>query len=110
MSYDRVHDLKLECLEQDSYLLCQLIKLINSTQTNNPEILDKIHEKTHTYFGFNFNVTQIYLSTYTYECTMPNCFKCGIFRYSAIIIIVLKLNPCRSEIILFVIMNLNNAL
>ena len=32
------------------------------------------------------------------------------FRYSAIIIIVLKLNPCRSEIILFVIWNLNNAL
>ena len=32
------------------------------------------------------------------------------FRYSAIIIIVLKLNPCRSEIILFVIRNPNNAL
>ena len=32
------------------------------------------------------------------------------FRYSAIIIIVLKLNLCRSEIILFVFGNLNNAL
>ena len=63
----------------ESCLLYQLIKLINCTQTNNPEILEKIHEKTHTYFGFNFNVTRIYLSTYTYECTVPNCFKCGLF-------------------------------
>ena len=95
----------------ESCLLYQLIKIINCTQTNNPEILEKIHEKTYTYLGFNFNVTRIYLSTYTYECTVPNCFKCGLFfRYSAIIIIVLKLNPCRSEIILFVIRNSNNAL
>ena len=35
----------------------------------------------------------------------------GIFvRYSAISIIVLILNPCESEIILFVIRNLNNVL
>ena len=63
----------------ESCLLYQLIKLINCTQTNNPEILEKFHEKTHTYFGFNFNVTRMYLSTYTYECTVPNCFKCGLF-------------------------------
>ena len=61
----------------ESCLLYKLIKLINFTQTNNPEILEKIHEKTHTYFEFNFNITRIYLSTYTYECTMPICFKCG---------------------------------
>ena len=94
----------------ESCLLYQLIKLINCTQTNNLDILEKIHEKTHIYFWFNFNVTRIYLSTYTYKCTVPNCFKCGLLRYSSIIIIVLKLNPCRSEIILFVIRNLNNAL
>ena len=81
----------------ESCLLYQLIKLINFTQTNNSEILEKKIMKRHTYFGFNFNVTRIYLSTYTYECTMPNCFKCRIFRYSAIIIIVLKLNPYRTE-------------
>ena len=61
MNYDRAINLKFDCLGQDSYLLYQLIKLINFTQTNNPEILEKIHEKTHTYFGFNFNVTRIYL-------------------------------------------------
>ena len=88
----------------------ELIKLINCTQTNNPDIFEKNHEKTHTYMGFNLNVTRIYLSTYTYECTVPNCFKCGLFWYPAIIIIVLKLNPCKSENLLFVIRNLNNAL
>ena len=75
----------------------------------NPEILEKIHEKTHTYFGFNFNVTRIYLSTYTYALC-PIALNVDFFRNSAIIIIVLKLNPRRSEIILFVIRNLNNAL
>ena len=39
----------------------------------------------------------------------PIALNVDFFRYSAIIIIVLKLNPYRSEIILFVIMNPNNA-
>ena len=69
---------RIRLIFTESCLLYQLIKLLNCTQTNNPEILEKIHEKTHTYFEFNFNVTRIYLSTYTYECTMPNCFKCRL--------------------------------
>ena len=40
----------------------------------------------------------------------PIALNVDFLRYSAIIIIVLKLNPCRSEIILFVIKNLSNAL
>ena len=40
----------------------------------------------------------------------PIALNVDFFRYSAIIIIVLKLNLCRSEIILFVIRNLNNSL
>ena len=40
----------------------------------------------------------------------PIALNVEFFRCSAIIIMVLKLNPCRSEIILFVIKNLNNAL
>ena len=53
---------------------------------------------------------------YTYLHNIPMNALCPIalnvdfFRYSAIIIIVLKLYPCRSEIILFVIRNPNNAL
>ena len=67
---------RIRLIFTESCLLYQLLKLINCTQTNNPEILEKIHKKTHTYFGFNFDVTRIYSSTYTYECTVPNCFKC----------------------------------
>ena len=41
----------------------------------------------------------------------PIALNVDFFRYSAKIIIVLKLNPCRSEIIFFVIRNhLNNVL
>ena len=40
----------------------------------------------------------------------PIAFNVDFLMYSAIIIIVLKLNPCRSEIILFVIRHLNNTL
>ena len=40
----------------------------------------------------------------------PIALNVDFLKYSAIIIIVLKLNPCRSEIILFVIRNPNNAL
>ena len=50
---------------------------------------------------------------YTYlpmNALCPIALNVDFFRYSAIIIIVLKLNPCRSEIILFVIRNPNNAL
>ena len=46
---------------------------------------------------------RIYLSTYTYECTVPNC-NVDFFRYSAIIIIDVDQN------LLFVIRNPNNAL
>ena len=53
----------------ESCLLYQLIKLINCTQTNNLQILEKIKlilDSTSISQG----------STYTYECTMSNCFKC----------------------------------
>ena len=40
----------------------------------------------------------------------PIALNVDFFRNSAIIFIVLKLNPYRSEIILFVIRNFNNAL
>ena len=48
-------------------------KLINFTQTNNPEILEKFM-KRHTLILDSTSMSQgyIYLSTYTYECTMYN--------------------------------------
>ena len=61
----------------ESSLLYQLIYLINYTNTHNPEILRKIQEKSHSYSGFNFNVSRIYLASYSSICTNRICFKCG---------------------------------
>ena len=44
-----------------STVLYQPIKLINETHNTNPNILEKIDQKSHTLQGFSFNVTQIYL-------------------------------------------------
>ncbi len=61
----------------ESCVLYQLVKIINITNRQNPEILDKIVHKSHTYSGFNFNVTQIYLQSYKYECTVVPCYTCN---------------------------------
>ena len=61
----------------ESSLLYQLIYLINYTNTHNPEILRKIQEKSHSYSGFNFNVSRIYLALYSSTCVNRICFKCG---------------------------------
>ena len=61
----------------ESSMLYQLIKLLNYTYEHNPEILKKIHEKTHSYFGFSFNVKHIYLANYKFDCTYHICYKCG---------------------------------
>ena len=64
-------------VSSESSVLYQLIKLINITNEINPEILIKVKEKTHSYYGFNFNVTQIYFQRYSYECTKAICYTCG---------------------------------
>ena len=61
----------------ESSVLYQLILLINETHINHPEIIEKIDERTHTYSGFTFNVTRIYLNSYKYECTNIACYNCG---------------------------------
>ena len=67
--------------------------------------------KRHTLIVDSTSMSQGY--TYLHipmNALCPIALNVDFFRYSAIIIIVLKLNPCRSEIILFVIRNPNNAL
>ena len=59
----------------ESSVLFQLIKLINQTDETYPEILTKIEEKSHTYFGFGFNITQLYLKRYTFDTKLV-CYKC----------------------------------
>ena len=61
-------------------VLYHLIKLINETHNKNPKILEKINQKSHTLQGFSFNVTQIYLQNYNFECNLQNCFICNL-RY-----------------------------
>ena len=61
----------------ESSLIFQLIKIINDTQKYTPDILRKIHEKSHSYFGFSFNIKQIFLETYSFECNLTYCYKCG---------------------------------
>ena len=57
-------------------LLFQLIKLINTLKVDpNDQILKKL--KTHSYIGFGFNVTQIFLGQYNLTCTLRYCYSCG---------------------------------
>ena len=61
-------------------LLYQLVDLLNSLQINpNDTILAKIYEKSHSYNGFAFNVTRIYLDTYDPVCRLRYCYVCERF-------------------------------
>ena len=43
----------------------------------NDQILKKLKLKTHSYIGFGFNVTQIFLSQFNLTCTLRYCYSCG---------------------------------
>ncbi len=58
-------------------MLCQLVKLLNTVHKMFPLILTKIDEKSHSYYGFSFNVKRIMLEMYTYECNLAVCYQCG---------------------------------
>ena len=57
----------------ESILLYELMKVINSTHDEHPGILEKNNQKSHSYSGFSFNITRVYLETYTYECHNRIC-------------------------------------
>ena len=58
--------------------LFQLIKLINSLKADkNDTILEKIQLKSHTYYGFSFNVTMVYLNAYDPICRLNTCYTCN---------------------------------
>ena len=61
----------------ESSVLHQLIQLLNCTHTQYPEIIEKDKYKTHTYYGFIYNVEEKYLGTYIYEYSNIICYKCG---------------------------------
>ena len=60
----------------ESTLLYELIKIINSTYDEHPGILEKIKQKSHSYSGFSFNITRVYLEIYEYECHNLICYVC----------------------------------
>ena len=58
--------------------LFQLIKLINSLKADkNDTILEKIQLKSHTFHGFSFNVTMVYLNAYDPICRLNTCYTCN---------------------------------
>ena len=61
----------------ESSVLYQLVKVINHTHVKYPDILMKVHEKSHSYYGFSYNVKSIYLAEYSLECNLIMCYKCG---------------------------------
>ena len=61
----------------ETRVLHQLIHLLNLTYEHIPEILVKINEKSHSYFGFGWYVKHKYLEKYTYDCMLAICYSCG---------------------------------
>ena len=58
--------------------LFQLIKLINSLKADkNDTILEKIQLKSHTFHGFSFNVSMVYLNAYDPICRLNTCYTCN---------------------------------
>ena len=60
----------------ESSVLFQLVKLINTVNQTYPEILRKIDKKSHSYYGFGFNIKRKFLGTY-YNCNLVICYTCG---------------------------------
>ena len=73
-------------------LLYQLVDLLNSLQINpNDTILAKIYEKSHSYNGFAFNLTRIYLDTYDPVCRLRYCYvyeRFKIYTYYYVFLLV----------------------
>ena len=73
-----IHPPLIKRVYAECNLLFQLIKLINILKVDpNDQIIKKVKLKTHSYIGFGFNVTQIFLSQYNLTCTLRYCYSCG---------------------------------
>ena len=73
-----IHQPVLRTKYAECNLLFQLIKVINSLK-NDPcdTILKKVHLRTHTYKGFSFNVTHVFLNAYDPICRLRVCYVCN---------------------------------
>ena len=61
--------------------LYQLVNLLNNTHEHYPEILAKIHLKSHSMSVIGVYIANIYLNTYTFECDLRFCYECGRSRF-----------------------------
>ena len=73
-----IHQPVLRTKYAECNLLFQLIKVINLLK-NDPcdTILKKVHLRTHTYKGFAFNVTHVFLNAYDPICRLRVCYVCN---------------------------------
>ena len=73
-----IHQPVLRTKYAECNLLFQLIKVINSLK-NDPcdTILKKVHLRTHSYKGFAFNVTHVFLNAYDPICRLRVCYVCN---------------------------------
>ena len=55
--------------------LYQLVSLLNTVHSTC--ILRKIDEKSHSYTGFSWYVSEKFLEKYSYECRLLVCYTCG---------------------------------
>ena len=68
---------KVDHVFSKSSVLYQLVSLLNTIYSTCPDILRKIDEKSHSYKGFSWYVSEKILEKYSYECRLLVCYTCG---------------------------------
>ena len=72
-----IHQPILRTKYAECNLQFQLIKVISSLLNDRCNtILKKVHLRTHTYIGFAFNVTHVFLNAYDRICRLRVCNLC----------------------------------
>ena len=68
---------KVDHIFEKSSVLYQLFSLLNTVHPTWLDILRKIEEKSHSYKGFSWYVSEKFLEKYSYECRLLVCYTCG---------------------------------
>ena len=76
-----IHSPLIRRVHEECSPLFQLIEVINNLKADkNDTILETIRLKSHTYYGFSFNVTMVCLSAYDPICRLNSCYTCTCNR------------------------------
>ena len=68
---------KVDHIFVKSSVLYQLVSLFNTMYSTCADILRKIDEKSHSYKGFSWYVSERFLEKYSYECRLLVCYTCS---------------------------------